>query len=249
MSSRSIHIANSITSAILSGRLNPGRKLGERELSEIFHASRAVVRQALIRVCEGGLVVIERNRGAFVAKPSLQECIEIYDTLTLLEQGVAQLLSRRFGMVEGIIDLRQHVEYQRKAVREGNTDFADQLGREFHTKFVRLCRNKVIQDVHEQIARRVTTLGSLCCSEFDYSRLMEEHVEIVNLLEQNKVEELIILIDTHYRNVLRGYIMDETVYPDLPLEEALSEVASHETYERNKVERDMRLISSNGRLN
>lgn len=249
MSSRSIHIANTITSAILSGRLKAGRKLGERELSEIFHVSRAVVRQALIRVCEGGLVVIERNRGAFVAKPSLQECIEIYDTLTLLEQGVAQLLSRRVGTVDGLIDLRQHVEYQRKAIREGNNDFADQLGREFHTKFVRLCRNKVMQDIHEQIARRVTALGSLCCSEFDYSRLVEEHVNIVDLLEENNVEELMVLIDTHYRNVLRGYIMDETVHPDLPLEEALSDSVSPESYEQTDIERNSRFTSANGRFN
>ncbi len=249
MSSRSIHIANSITSAILSGRLKPGTKLGERELSEIFLVSRAVVRQALIRICEGGLVVIERNRGAFVAKPSLQECIEIYDTLTLLEQGVAQLLSRRFGMVEGLNDLRQHIEYQKKAVRENNNDYADQLGREFHSKFVRLCRNKVMQDVHEQIARRVTTLGSLCCSVFDYSHLMEEHAKIVDLLEKNQVEELMILIDTHYRNVLRGYIMDETVYPDLPLEEALSNFVNHEVHKHENIERDALSTSSNGRIN
>ena len=56
----------------------PGAKLGERELSEIFDVSRIVIRQALVRLSEEGFVTIERNRGAFVIKPSLQDARDVY---------------------------------------------------------------------------------------------------------------------------------------------------------------------------
>ena len=82
MSGRSEQIATTICEAILSHRLVPGAKLGERELSEIFQVSRIVIRQALIRLSEDGLVTVERNRGAFVAKPSLAEAVEVFETLT-----------------------------------------------------------------------------------------------------------------------------------------------------------------------
>ena len=44
-----------------------------------------------------GLAQIERHRGAFVARPSMQDAMEIYDALTLVEQGVAAQLSDRLG--------------------------------------------------------------------------------------------------------------------------------------------------------
>ncbi|RUX44695.1 GntR family transcriptional regulator, partial [Mesorhizobium sp. M7A.F.Ca.CA.002.09.1.1] len=97
MSSRSQTIADTLTRAIIDHRLVPGCKLGERELAEIFDVSRIVVRQALIRLADDGLGQIERNRGAFVARPSMQEAMEIYDALTLVEQGVAAQLSDRLG--------------------------------------------------------------------------------------------------------------------------------------------------------
>lgn len=97
MSSRSQAIADILTRAIIDHRLVPGCKLGERELAEIFEVSRIVIRQALIRLAYDGLAQIERNRGAFVARPSMQEAMEIYDALTLVEQGVAAQLCDRLG--------------------------------------------------------------------------------------------------------------------------------------------------------
>ena len=38
---------------------------------------------------------------------------------------------------------------------------ADVLGQEFHTLFVRLSRNKVMQEIHAQLVRRTTLLRSL----------------------------------------------------------------------------------------
>jgi DNA-binding GntR family transcriptional regulator len=75
MSGRSQAIADTLTRAIMDRRLAPGSKLGERDLAEIFGVSRIVIRQALIRLADDDLVQIERNRGAFVAKPGMQEAL------------------------------------------------------------------------------------------------------------------------------------------------------------------------------
>ena len=78
MSNRSQAIADILTRAIIDHRLVPGCKLGERELSEIFGVSRIVIRQALIRLADHGLAQIERNRGAFVASPSVEEAKNVF---------------------------------------------------------------------------------------------------------------------------------------------------------------------------
>ncbi len=221
MKNRSQQIAETLTRAILSHRLVPGAKLGERELAEIFKVSRIVVRQALIRIADDGLVSIEPNRGAFVARPSLQEALEIYDTLTLLEQGVAQQLADRLG-ASGWAELRQHVERQRQAVDDENHGLADMLGQEFHTLFIRLSRNRVVQEIHAQLVRRATLIRSLFSSQFDYCHLLDEHSKVIDLLEKGRVRQAQKLIDTHHHNVVRGYIMEGSIYEEYPTHVALA---------------------------
>jgi GntR family transcriptional regulator len=59
---------------IENGRLKPGDVLpSEAELCSIFRVSRTVVRQALNKLCQDGVVYKEKGRGTFVAKPKLQE--------------------------------------------------------------------------------------------------------------------------------------------------------------------------------
>ncbi|MDX0753033.1 GntR family transcriptional regulator [Sinorhizobium medicae] len=220
MSSRSQAIADILTRAIIDHRLVPGCKLGERELAEILKVSRIVIRQALIRLADDGLAQIERNRGAFVARPSMQEAMEIYDALTLVEQGVAAQLSDRLGPA-GFAELRQHVERQRQAIEAGNDALADVLGQEFHTLFVRLSRNKVMQEIHAQLVRRTTLLRSLISADFDYCNLLDDHQRVIDLLERGRLKQVMELIDAHHRSVVRGYIMDRQVFPELTPREAL----------------------------
>lgn len=221
MSSRSQTITAILTKAILDHRLVPGCKLGERELSEIFKVSRIVIRQALIRLADDGLATIERNRGAFVARPSLQEALELYDALTLVEQGVAAQLSERLGP-SGWNELRQHVERQRQAVDAGNDALADLLGQEYHTLFVRLSRNKVMQDIHAQLIRRTTLLRSLIPADFDYCNLLDDHARLIDLLEKGRLKPAMELIASHHNTVVRGYIMDRPVHMELTPREALA---------------------------
>jgi DNA-binding GntR family transcriptional regulator len=221
MSTRSQTVTAILTKAILDHRLVPGCKLGERELSEIFNVSRIVIRQALIRLADDGLASIERNRGAFVAKPSLQEALELYDALTLVEQGVAAQLSERLGAA-GWNELRQHVERQRQAVQADNHGLADQLGQEFHTLFVRLSRNRVMQDIHAQLIRRTTLLRSLIPADFDYCNLLDDHVKLIDLLERGRLKQAMELIGAHHNAVVRGYIMDRPVHRELTPREALA---------------------------
>ena len=127
MSGKSKDISIILNKAILDHRLVPGAKLGERELSEIFDVSRIVIRQALVRLSEEGFVTIERNRGAFVIKPSLQDARDVYDAASILEQGaIAQLSHRLTPAARGT--LRQHLVMQRKALKDRNDATADILG-------------------------------------------------------------------------------------------------------------------------
>lgn len=222
MSNLSEQISETLKTAILEQRLIPGTKLGERELAEIFGVSRIVVRQALIRLGTDSLVTIERNRGAFVTKPSLQEALEIYDTLTLLEQGVAMQLSERLDAA-GWEKLKAHVALQAEAVENEDHQLADELGQGFHTMFIALAGNRLLQEIHAQVVQRTFLLRSLYTSRFDYCNLLNEHSKIINLLERGRVKQAMELIDAHHRHVVRGYVLDTSEYPTVALKEALQQ--------------------------
>ena len=170
------------------------------------------MRQALIRLADDGLVSIVRNRGAFVAQPSMQEAYEIYDALTLIEQGVAAQLAERMGPRDWAA-LRRQIEQTRQAMDAGNHALADVLGPDFHTLLIRSSRNKVMQDIHAQLVRRTMLLRSLYFNHFDYCSLLDDHSKLVDLLERGRVKQAMDLIDTHYRSVVRGFVMDDSVFP------------------------------------
>lgn len=220
MGNRPDEIAKIFTRAIVNKRLWPGAKLGEQTLADIFGVSRAVVRQAIIRLADDGLVTIERNRGAFVSRPNYREAVEIYDAITMLEQGVAAQLAGRMD-VSGWSALRRHVEAQRKAVEDNNEQLADELGSGFHEVLVKLSRNRVVQELHAKLIRRTALLRTLVDSRFDYCGLLHDHGVLVDLLEAGNVAEAQKLIDVHHQSVVRGYILDESIEPAMTVREAL----------------------------
>jgi DNA-binding GntR family transcriptional regulator len=217
MASRSQDIATRIAQAVLAHDLLPGTKLGERELGEVLGASRIVIRQALIRLAEDGLVTIERNRGAFVASPSPQEAIEVYEALILVEQGmVAQLCD---GTARpSLASLGDTIERQRRATAQGDHASADLLGAEFHSALIRLSRNRVLAGIHDQLTRRSTLLHALYPRDYDRCRLCDDHVKLVQLIERRRAKPARDLIDSHYRAILRGFRIEETPRPSAPLD-------------------------------
>jgi DNA-binding GntR family transcriptional regulator len=221
MSSLSQDIAARISEAILTHRLAPATKLGERELGEVLGTSRIVVRQALIRLAEDGLVKIERNRGAFVANPTLQEAIEVYEALILLEQGmVAQLCD---GVVPvALTRLNDNIARQRHATESDNHVRADQLGLEFHAELMSLSNNRVISEIHDQLNRRSKLLHALYPRDYDRCRLCDDHERLVQLIERRQARRARDLIDDHYRAILRGFRIEDLPHQAFPLEQAFA---------------------------
>jgi DNA-binding GntR family transcriptional regulator len=224
MSSRSQEIAAHLSQAILSHRLAPGTKLGERDLGETFNVSRIVVRQALIRLAEDGLVTIARNRGAFVASPTLQEAIEVYEALILVEQGmVAQLCD---GIAPtALAKLSFNIARQRRATAVGNHEEADRIGTEFHSEVISLSNNRVIAEMHEQLTRRSRLLHALYPRDYDRCRLCDDHERLVQLIARRQAKRARDLIDEHYRAILRGFRIEDSPCPSRPLDQALGDAA------------------------
>lgn len=83
-------IAARLTTAILSGQLGPGERLREELLAEMMGVSRGPIREALVQLERQGLIVIRRNRGAFVARLSREDVDEVYSLRLAIERFAMQ---------------------------------------------------------------------------------------------------------------------------------------------------------------
>src|SRR5262245_58088499 len=93
-------IRDSLRDAIVDRRLGPGTKLSEAEVGAIFSVSRTVVRAALQMLAFEGLVRSERNRGAFVANPTVEEARQVFASRRLIEPGLASAACERVGAAD-----------------------------------------------------------------------------------------------------------------------------------------------------
>jgi DNA-binding GntR family transcriptional regulator len=78
-------VAAQLRSALHQGRWPPGSPLRQEDLAAEFGVSRIPVREALNKLQAEGLIVVEPNRGAFVARLSIDAVREIFDLRVLLE--------------------------------------------------------------------------------------------------------------------------------------------------------------------
>ena len=89
-----------IRSAIIEGRLEPGRRLKEEELARELGISRTPVREALLMLQAEDLVVTSPNRGATVRAYDAQDLHDLYELRALLEGHAARRAAERVSPEE-----------------------------------------------------------------------------------------------------------------------------------------------------
>ncbi len=147
-------IAEQIKSAIHAGSMKPGEKLpSERELAEVFKASRVSVREALKRLETFGLLTVKVGRGVFVAQmdsthmsESLSSLLRMrsgtLDDLTegrlIFEPSIARLAAERITPEELLV-LEDNVAAVESGIRAGVSVYEKNI--EFHSLIAQATHN------------------------------------------------------------------------------------------------------------
>lgn len=82
---RTEHVFDTLRFDLLEGNILPGERLKFIELADRFGISQTVVREALTRLCEQGLVVSNPKRGYAVMPLSVEDLIDLTNTRVRLE--------------------------------------------------------------------------------------------------------------------------------------------------------------------
>ena len=141
--------------AILEHRLKPGTKLVEERLAEIFAVSRPRIREVIARLAHEQIVELYPQRGAYIARPSIQKALDVLEARRVIEPAVVRRLIKDLTP-EKLQRLREHTLLE-SAARERNDKRAIiRLSGEFHTLLSELAGNT-------ELARSVRELSTLSC--------------------------------------------------------------------------------------
>lgn len=105
--------------AIIDGRLAPGARLIERELTDMMGVSRTVVREALRQLESEGLIAIIPNKGPVVRELSLAEANDLYSIRAVLEGWAARRFVENAGRAQ-VKQLAQALDVVAAAYDGGN---------------------------------------------------------------------------------------------------------------------------------
>jgi DNA-binding GntR family transcriptional regulator len=141
--------------AILEHRLEPGTKLGEERMADIFGVSRARIREVLARLAHEQIVELFPQRGAFVAKPTIEQARDVFEARRLIEPAVLRRLIDTLT-AEKVARLRRHQDLENDARQRNDKRAVIRLSGEFHTLAAELAGNSAL-------ARSMRELCMLTC--------------------------------------------------------------------------------------
>jgi DNA-binding GntR family transcriptional regulator len=195
-------IADRIVEAILAQKLSPGTRLGEAQLAAIFAVSRTVIREALTRLSERGVVTANARRGWFVIEPSAAEAHEAFVARRIIELG----LIRHVTAIDGatVRKLKAHLARERDALRQEDVGTRSYLLGDFHVCLAECIGNPLLADTLRDLTARTTLISMLYQSAHDAHQSCDEHVQIVAALEKGDHAGAERLMSAHIGNVEAG---------------------------------------------
>ena len=171
-------IYEDLKNQILKGKLIPGTRLMEIDLSKKMGASRTPIREALKMLAEDNLVAIEPNRGAYVSKISLRDLLEIMEIREDMDGSTSYHAAERITL-----PLKEKLftamENYNNAAKAGDQSQMIKWDTTFHRIIVEATENKVMIQIAEQIRELVLRFRYLYYGDFKRLANVElEHLAI-----------------------------------------------------------------------
>jgi DNA-binding GntR family transcriptional regulator len=167
-----------IQDAIWSGAYPPGTHLTETTLAAHLGISRGPIREAIQELVRQGLVVAIPNRGAFVARWSVEDVIELYGVRSVLEGLAARIAVRRLPAAQLLPPFERIIGEMRETAHLGQLMRLVNLEMAFHQTLARSSGNKRLIRIHDDLSAQIKML--IAAAEVRL-RLYDDPMEIAEL--------------------------------------------------------------------
>ena len=168
---------------LIEGRIAPGAKLNERELSALLRVSRTPLREAIKLLASEGMVDLLPNRGAVAIRLTETDILNTFEVLAGLEAMSGELAAERMSEDELVEVRAMHFEMLASFTRRDLSNYY-RLNALIHAAINRAARNPVLTGTYQSINARVQSLRFRTNqNEAKWSRAMQEHEVMIQALQ------------------------------------------------------------------
>jgi len=202
-------ITKRVVESILAQKLQPGERLGEQELADVFGVSRTLVREALMQLQARGFVEVRPRKGWYVVEPSLEEARDAFAARKIIEAGLIPQevadLPDGAPLQQVVHQLREHISLERQAIADNDIAQRSFVLADFHVCLAECLGHRLLSTVLRDLTARTTLVASLYQSSHDATQSCDEHEDIVQAMENGDMalarEHMLAHID-HVGNAL-----------------------------------------------
>ncbi|MCB1482103.1 MAG: GntR family transcriptional regulator [Rhodobiaceae bacterium] len=185
---------------VVEGALQPGEKIPERELCERFGVSRTPLREALKVLASDGLVQLTPNRGATVARLTVEDLEDVFPVMGALEALAGELACHNITdeQIAEIQDVHRKMVacYEARMLPE-----YFQLNQRIHELILEAAGNRTLSAQYSSLAQRIRRARFMAnASDARWKQAVSEHEEIISALESRNGEALASILKLHLNN-------------------------------------------------
>jgi DNA-binding GntR family transcriptional regulator len=170
-----------IRAAVSAGELPPGTKLPEEAVAESIAASRGQVRAAFQRLAFEGLVDLQRNRGAFIAHPTVKEAKDVFEARRVIERVTTEIVTRTI-LTHHLGALSRDVEANTALWLRSNRQAAIGGISAFHLYLAALAHNAALTTALERLIIRTSLILGVYATARTFATLPAEYEMLVELI-------------------------------------------------------------------
>lgn len=193
-------VAQRLRQMLVEGRIAPGAKLNERELSELLHVSRTPLREAIKMLAAEGLVELVPNRGAIAVSLTEEDVLNTFEVMAGLEGLSGELAAQRITDAELAEIQAMHFEMMAAYTRRDlSTYYA--INARIHRAINAAARNPVLSTVYDQVNARLQALRFRSNQDGEkWKAAVKEHEKMIEALVARDGPAMREVLLAHLRN-------------------------------------------------
>lgn len=192
---------------IMTGRIVPGTRLMEVDLSNQMGVSRTPIREAIRKLEKEGLVTIQPRHGAYASDVSVDDMVDLLDVREELEGFSAELAAKRITPEE--IDRLENItdDYE-FAVKHNDTEQMIFCDEQFHKEIVEITGNNTLVKFSTMAQELALRFRYIYYDDFSrYENMPSEHRGIIAALKSGDSVEARRVVSEHIK-ALRAFVIE-----------------------------------------
>jgi len=191
-----------LLSWIVEGKLEPGKKLRDKDLAEQLGVSRTPIREALLRLEDDGLVQTRANSATLVSPIDLENVFQLYSVVwslekLALEQAFPHLTPDHIG------EMDKCNRKLKESLEKNNRLAAVKADNDFHAVYIDLSGNAELRQILLSVKQKLTRIELYYFEKArDAKFSIKEHQAIIAALKKKDLAAALNAVESNWKSSL-----------------------------------------------